>query len=56
MLSGLAVEMSVAEAARDEQVFLRWRPDRDPASCRFDQIHVASGVRLAEFLASAGGQ
>jgi ATP-dependent DNA ligase len=30
--------------------FLRWRPDRDPLSCRFDQLQVASSFRLDEIL------
>jgi ATP-dependent DNA ligase len=29
---------------------LRWRPDRDPLSCRFDQLQVASSFRLDEIL------
>jgi ATP-dependent DNA ligase len=27
--------------------FRRWRPDREPASCRFDQLAVAQGARSA---------
>jgi ATP-dependent DNA ligase len=27
--------------------FLRWRPDREPASCRYDQLEVASPVAFA---------
>ena len=28
--------------------FHRWRPDRDPASCRYDQLDVAEPVAFAE--------
>ncbi len=31
--------------------FLRWRPDRDPESCRYDQLEVARPVDFAAFLA-----
>lgn len=31
--------------------FVRWRPDRDPASCRYDQLEVARPVDFAAFLA-----
>ena len=27
--------------------FVRWRPDRDPGSCRFDQLDVATPVRFS---------
>jgi ATP-dependent DNA ligase len=30
--------------------FLRWRPDRDPRSCRFEQLEAVSSVRLTEIL------
>jgi ATP-dependent DNA ligase len=30
--------------------FLRWRPDRDPRSCRFDQFVTTSSLRLEEIL------
>jgi ATP-dependent DNA ligase len=30
--------------------FLRWRPDRDPQSCRFEQLVVASSLRLEDLL------
>jgi ATP-dependent DNA ligase len=35
--------------------FLRWRPDRDPSSCRFDQLDVAEPVDFDDFLRSARG-
>jgi ATP-dependent DNA ligase len=30
--------------------FLRWRPDRDPLSCRFNQLEATSSFRLEEIL------
>ncbi|MGH9895580.1 MAG: ATP-dependent DNA ligase, partial [bacterium] len=30
--------------------FLRWRPDRDPRSCRFAQLETTSSLRLEEIL------
>jgi ATP-dependent DNA ligase len=35
--------------------FLRWRPDRTPESCRFDQLDVAEPVDFDDFLATARG-
>lgn len=32
--------------------FVRWRDDRDPASCRYDQLEVADPVSFDEFLAA----
>lgn len=32
--------------------FLRWRPDREPASCRYDQLEVVPPVELHEVLGS----
>ncbi|MDO5736865.1 MAG: ATP-dependent DNA ligase [Propionibacteriaceae bacterium] len=34
--------------------FLRWRPDRDPASCLVEQVDVAVGYDLAEVFATGG--
>ena len=31
--------------------FLRWRPDRTPESCRYDQLDVAEPVSFSEFIA-----
>jgi ATP-dependent DNA ligase len=33
--------------------FLRWRPDRTPESCRYDQLDVASPVDFRAFMASS---
>ncbi len=30
--------------------FVRWRPDRDPASCRYDQLDVALPMPFSEFM------
>jgi ATP-dependent DNA ligase len=35
---------------RHPATFLRWRPDRDAASCGFDQLEVAAGVAVDEIL------
>jgi ATP-dependent DNA ligase len=32
--------------------FVRWRPDREPASCRYDQLDVASKVPFDELMAT----
>jgi ATP-dependent DNA ligase len=32
--------------------FLRWRPDRGPASCGFDQLDIPPPARIEELLAS----
>ena len=34
--------------------FQRWRPDRTPESCRYDQLDVASPVRFDDLLAETG--
>ena len=31
--------------------FVRWRPDRTPESCRYDQLDVAEPVPFAELVA-----
>ena len=33
--------------------FVRWRPDREPESCRYDQLDVAEPVPFAELVAPA---
>jgi ATP-dependent DNA ligase len=35
--------------------FVRWRPDRTPESCRYDQLDVASPVDFRQFMASSAG-
>ena len=34
--------------------FVRWRPDRTPESCRYEQLDVASPVRFDDLLAESG--
>ena len=34
--------------------FVRWRPDRTPESCRYEQLDVASPVRFDDLLAQPG--
>jgi ATP-dependent DNA ligase len=34
--------------------FQRWRPDRTPESCRYDQLDVAEAVRFEDLLAESG--
>ena len=34
--------------------FQRWRPDRTPESCRYDQLDVAAAVRFEDLLAESG--
>jgi ATP-dependent DNA ligase len=36
---------------RHSSHFVRWRPDRDPISCRYDQLDVASPIPLSELFA-----
>ena len=33
--------------------FVRWRPDREPASCRYDQLEVADPVPFEDLVAPA---
>jgi ATP-dependent DNA ligase len=32
--------------------FLRWRPDREPRSCTYEQLEVATPVALADVLSA----
>jgi len=34
--------------------FVRWRPDRDPASCRYDQLEEATPIGIGEVLGAEG--
>ncbi|WP_116995660.1 ATP-dependent DNA ligase [Desertimonas flava] len=34
--------------------FVRWRPDREPSSCRYDQLDVADPVSFYELVGAAG--
>jgi ATP-dependent DNA ligase len=33
---------------RHAAIFLRWRPDKRPADCRYDQLEVTAPAELAE--------
>jgi ATP-dependent DNA ligase len=39
---------------RHAAVFLRWRPDRQPADCRYDQLEVTSPYELEKVFGAAG--
>jgi len=45
----LEVEFDQLQSGRFRRVarFIRWRPDRDPESCTYDQLEVAIPVELA---------
>ena len=34
--------------------FVRWRPDRDPASCEYSQLETAAPIGISEVLAAEG--
>ncbi|MBW3555109.1 MAG: ATP-dependent DNA ligase, partial [Gemmatimonadetes bacterium] len=40
---------------RHAATFLRWRPDKDPAECRYDQLEEARPYRLGDVFASGSG-
>ena len=39
---------------RHAAVFLRWRPDKQPADCRYDQLEVTTPYELAKVFGAAG--
>ena len=39
---------------RHAAVFLRWRPDRQPADCRYDQLEVTAPYELEKVFGAAG--
>jgi ATP-dependent DNA ligase len=41
---------------RHAATFVRWRPDRQPAECRYDQLEVTPPAELAEIFREAGGR
>jgi len=55
---GLVAEVSFGQLEgrrfRHGVGLLRWRPDRTPESCTYDQLDVADPVSFSEFLAEAG--
>jgi ATP-dependent DNA ligase len=38
---------------RHATTFVRWRPDKQPADCRYDQLEAAPPAELAEIFAEA---
>jgi ATP-dependent DNA ligase len=40
---------------RHAAVFLRWRPDKQPADCRYDQLEVTTPYELAKVFSAAPG-
>jgi ATP-dependent DNA ligase len=40
---------------RHAAVFLRWRPDKDPADCTYDQLEVTTPYELAKVFGATGG-
>jgi ATP-dependent DNA ligase len=41
---------------RHAAVFLRWRPDKPPADCRYDQLEVTTAYELAKVFGATGLQ
>ena len=41
---------------RHAATFLRWRPDKPPEECRYDQLEVTPSYQLDKFFASSGSQ
>jgi ATP-dependent DNA ligase len=41
---------------RHATTFLRWRPDKPPAECRYDQLEVAGAFELAQVFGASAGQ
>ena len=41
---------------RHAAVFVRWRPDRTPADCRYDQLEVTTPYELSKVFGAAGRQ
>ena len=41
---------------RHAAVFLRWRPDRQPADCRYDQLEVTAPYELEKVFGAARRQ
>jgi ATP-dependent DNA ligase len=37
---------------RHAAIFLRWRPDKQPSDCRYDQLEVTPAYELAEVFSS----
>jgi ATP-dependent DNA ligase len=48
LVAEVAYEQLQGDRLRHGARFLRWRPDRDPASCRYDQLEVPVPAELSE--------
>jgi ATP-dependent DNA ligase len=55
LVAEVAYEQLQGDRLRHGARFLRWRPDRDPASCRYDQLEVPVPTELADVFAADGG-
>jgi ATP-dependent DNA ligase len=52
LVAEVAYEQLQGDRLRHGARFLRWRPDRDPASCRYDQLEVPPPAELADVFAA----
>ena len=50
LVAEVAYEQLQGDRFRHGARWLRWRPDRDPSSCRFDQLEVPPPAELAQLL------
>jgi ATP-dependent DNA ligase len=53
LVAEVAYEQLQGDRLRHGARFVRWRPDRDPASCRYDQLEVPAPAELATSSGSA---
>ncbi len=53
LVAEVSYEQMTGTRFRHSARFKRWRPDRDPASCRFDQLEAPVPAELADVLAAA---
>jgi ATP-dependent DNA ligase len=53
LVAEVAYEQLQGDRLRHGARFLRWRPDRDPGSCRYDQLEVPPPSELAALFAAA---
>ncbi len=54
LVAEVAYEQLQGDRLRHGARFQRWRPDRDAASCRFDQLEVPTAVELRTLFAAEG--
>jgi ATP-dependent DNA ligase len=48
LVAEVAYEQLTGDRLRHGARFLRWRPDRDPASCRYDQLDTPPPAELVD--------